>query len=149
MLRKVGFAVDLGHFILMHVSESEHCWETSMAFFHVIQAKAVRGWSARVVNSDNRAGTASPPGLHGTMNGLLKHLSNQTRIVSMDSQLFRYVNVASTRTSAPGDRLVKNMIESCSGYEKNPFFYSKTGQGGHEKSAATSIPGLRLENRPA
>lgn len=81
------------------------------------------------------------------MNGLLKHLSNQTLIVSV-------VRVCecgkhSGFASVPGNSLVKNMGESCSGYEKNPLFYSKTGQGGHEKSAATSMPGLHLENRPA
>lgn len=58
MLWKVAFAFDLYHFILMHVSESDPYWDTITAFFHLIQAKLIRGSSVRVRNSDNRAGTA-------------------------------------------------------------------------------------------
>lgn len=100
MLRKPAFAVDLDRFILTHVSESNRYWDTITAFFRLIQSNPICGSSVHVRNRDNRAGAASPLGLNRTMNGLLKHLSNQTLIVSMDSQSFRCVNVANTCVSA-------------------------------------------------
>lgn len=106
MLRKVAFAVDLSlypdaRFRIRALLGYNHCFLSS----HPSQSDP---WL-------ERAGQKQPSRDGGTMIGLLKHLSNQTLIVSLDS----VVQVCecgkhSRFTSVPGDRLVKNMGESCS-----------------------------------